>query len=541
MKKRASQMNFQGAVIEIHIKGIYIKVMGQKGKDMKNRQKRMALLLCAVLSASVIGGCGQTAEEETAEDVAVVETTNPEVGTLTLSANFIATISPDESVYVIPKTTAEVLEVLVEAGDVVEEGDVLAVLDDTMAQFTMRNAETAAKNAQIGLDSARLAYDLQYGEGATTLNDMQSDNTISQAEDGVSQLQEGLVDAMDTLQKTKDQLKEKEDELKDLKKKYEIKDNVNEIKDYADSIDKSSPEGLINYITIMQRYQTAAQEVGTLEATIAQYKSAVDQCEEAVETLQNNIDTTYDSYKKAVTANNISNGEMLDGQKQASQNTISQAEIGISQAQLGIEQAQESLETYTIKATISGVIETVNLKEHDFATSSNPAFVISNKNTMVATYYVSEDVRNTFSTGQKITLEKDDKLYDGEVIEIGSAIDATTGLFKIKAAVRGDTSNLLTGTKATVTTDTYHEKNVVIIPYDSVYYDGTQAYVYTVVDGKAQRTEVLTGLYDIDRIVITEGLTKDDTIITTWSAQLRDGVEVSTRESGAGTEQNVQE
>lgn len=508
---------------------------------MKNRQKRSALFLCVVLSVSALWGCGQTTEEETADDVAVVETANPEVGDLKLSANFIATINPDESVYVIPKATAEVLEVLVEAGDIVEEGDVLAVLDDTMAQFSMRNAETAAQNAQIGLDSARLAYDLQYGEGASTLSDMQSDNTVSQAEEGVNQLQESLVDTMDSLQKAKDQLKEKEDELDDLKKKYDFKESVSEIQDYANSIDKSTPEGLINYITVLQRYQNAAQEVGTVEGTIAQYKSAIDQYEEAIETLQNNIDTTYDSYKQAVTANNISNGEILEGQKQASQNSISQAEIGISQAKLGIEQAQESLESYTITATISGVIEIVNLKVHDFATSSNPAFVISNKDTMVATYYVSEDVRNTFSTGQKITLEKDGRLYDGEVIEIGSAIDATTGLFKIKATVKGNTANLLSGTKATVTTDTYHEKNVIIIPYDSVYYDGTQAYVYTVVDGKAKRTEVTTGLYDIDRIVITEGLTKDDTIITTWSAQLRDGVEVSVREGSADAQNSVQE
>lgn len=202
---------------------------------------------------------------------------------------------------------------------------------------------------------------------------------------------------------------------------------------------------------------------------------------------------------------------------------------------------KENLEGYTITATISGVIETVNLKEHDFATSSNPAFVISNKNTMTATYYVSEDVRNTFAIGQKISLEKDNKLYDGEVIEIGSALDAQTGLFKIKAAVKGDTSGLLSGTKATVTTDTYHEKNVVIIPYDSVYYDGAQAYVYTAVNGKAWRTEVVTGLYDTERIVITEGLTKEDTIITTWSAQLRDGVDIATGENKADTDNSTQE
>ncbi len=359
---------------------------------------------------------------------------------------------------------------------------------------------------------------------------MKSDNTISQAEDGVNKLQESMVDAMDNLQKAKDKLKEKEDELADLKVEYDFRDDVDEIKDYADTFDKNTPQGAADYAAVMQRYQTAATEVKTVEGAITQYKSTIDQLEGTIEELQDNIDSTYDSYSQAVTSTNISNGELLEEQKKTSQNSI-------SAAQLQIDQVKENLEGYTI----SGVIETVNLKEHDFATSSNPAFVISNKNTMTATYYVSEDVRNTFAIGQKISLEKDNKLYDGEVIEIGSALDAQTGLFKIKAAVKGDTSGLLSGTKATVTTDTYHEKNVVIIPYDSVYYDGAQAYVYTAVNGKAWRTEVVTGLYDTERIVITEGLTKEDTIITTWSAQLRDGVDIATGENKADTDNSTQE
>ena len=127
---------------------------------------------------------------------------------------------------------------------------------------------------------------------------------------------------------------------------------------------------------------------------------------------------------------------MQEEQKKVSQNSISQAQLSMENSKLTVEQAQENLDMYTLKATISGVVETVNIKEHDFATSSNPAFVISNKDTMTATYYVSEDVRNTFSIGQPITIEKDGKVYDGEVLEIGSAIDAATGLFKVKASVK---------------------------------------------------------------------------------------------------------
>jgi RND family efflux transporter MFP subunit len=473
---------------------------------MKNRYKKLAILLSTALTASCLWGCGDTEEVATASTVALVEAQNPEIGSLGLTGSFIATISPDESVYVIPKTTAEVISVTVSQGDTVQEGDVLAILDDTLAQIQMKSAE-------ISLDNAQRSYNLQYGEGAEILNDMQTENTLTQTEDGINDMQESLVDAMDSLEKYKSKLADTQKQLDDLKK--EEKD----LEDTMDNLDMESPEGIAEYATSMIAYQQVSQGVSSLESAVSQYKSAIDQCEETIETLQDNIDSTYTSYSQAVTSTNISNGEMREDQKQVSQNSI-------SAAQLQIEQLQESLDAYIITAPISGVIEAANISEHDYATSSNYAFVISNKDTMIATYYVSEDVRNTFTIGQEITLEKDDNTYSGEIVEIGSAIDQTTGLFKVKASVTGDTSSLLSGTKATVITDTYHEDNAVIIPYDSVYYDGSQAYVYTVVDGKAKRTDIVTGLYDIENIVVTSGLTSSDTIITTWSAQLRDGVDV---------------
>lgn len=481
---------------------------------MKTIHKKIAVLLSITLSCASLWGCGEQAVEETASDVASVEASNPEIGSLKLSNSFIATINPDESVYVIPKTTAEVLAVNVEAGDSVQEGDVLAVLDDTMAQIQMNNA-------QLQLDNAQHAYNLSYGDAATTINDMQTDSNLNQASDGVETLQEKLVDAMDNLQYYKDMLKDEEAELDSLKEEYDFNEDVDEIKDYAeDNFDKNNPKEAADYAAAMTRYQNAATKVGTTEAKISQYKSAIDQLEETIDTLQKNVDSSYNTYSQAVTSSNLSNGEMREEQKKVSQNSI-------AAAQLGIEQAKESLDAYTITATISGVIEAVNVDEHDFATSSSPAFVISNKDSMIATFYVSEDIRNTFTTGQSVSVEKDGKEYAGEIIEIGSAVDQTTGLFQVKANVGGDTSALLSGTKATVTTDTYHADNAVIVPYESVYYDGTEAYVYTVVDGKAKKTYVTTGLYDTERIVINEGLSGTDMLITTWSAQLRDGVDVS--------------
>lgn len=484
---------------------------------MRNRHRKLALLLCAVMSLSTIGGCGQKEEkaEEVVEDVAIVEAFEPRIGDLKLSSEFIATVNPDESVYVIPKATAEVMEVKVKAGDMVDAGDVLAILDDTIAQLSM-------KSAKINLDNAQRAYTLSYGDGATLLNDMQTDSNIQKVEDGMEAQQEGYLDAMDSLARYQDLLAEAQKELDDVRKEYDYREDPEEIMDYANSIDKNSMEGAAEYQAAMARYQAAATLDAQWSAKVDGYKQAIDGCEQALEELQDGMNSTYETYSQTATSTAITNGELREEQKKVSQNSI-------SAAQLAVEQAQEGLDTYVITASISGVVENVNIKEHDFATSSNPAFVISNKETMVATYYVSEDVRNTFSIGQQVEIEKDGTTYKGEIIEIGGTIDATTGLFKIKACIQGDTSKMLSGTKVKVMTATYHEENALIIPYDAVYYDGTQPYVYTVVEGKAKKTNITTGLYDVEEIVVQDGLNKNDMVITTWSAQLREGVTVSVK------------
>ena len=79
------------------------------------------------------------------------------------------------------------------------------------------------------------------------------------------------------------------------------------------------------------------------------------QLDESIEKLQDNIDTTYESYSQAVTSTNIKNGEMQEEQKKVSQNSISQAQLSMENSKLTVEQAQENLDMYTIKATISGV------------------------------------------------------------------------------------------------------------------------------------------------------------------------------------------
>lgn len=266
-------------------------------------------------------------------------------------------------------------------------------------------------------------------------------------------------------------------------------------------------------------YQSAAAAEAQLEAQRKAYQQGVESAQEGLGTLKDNLNTAKQS------------AELSQGQARNEQNAVLDAQLNA--AGVGVKSAQMQLDLYTITSPISGTVEAVNVSEHGFATTGNPAYIISNKDSMTTTFSVSEGIRNTFVTGQKITVDKNGAQYEGTITEISPMVNPQTGLFTIKANVSATGEELLTGTKVKIRTETYKETDTLIIPYDAVYYDNGQAYVYAVEDGYAKRINVETGLFDATRISIISGITADTQIITTWSAGLKDGALVEVKEEAA--------
>ncbi len=55
-------------------------------------------------------------------------------------------------------------------------------------------------------------------------------------------------------------------------------------------------------------------------------------------------------------------------------------------------------------------------------------------------------------------------------------------------------------------------------------------------DGVAVKTDVKTGLFDEKSIVVTKGLKNGDTVITSWSSDLRDGAKIEIAKDTDGKE-----
>lgn len=87
-------------------------------------------------------------------------------------------------------------------------------------------------------------------------------------------------------------------------------------------------------------------------------------------------------------------------------------------ASVGVDSAKMQLDFYTVKAPISGVVEAANVKKEDMAAAGNPAYIISNKDSMTVTFNVTEKAKNTMNVGDHVTVERNGETFDGTITEI---------------------------------------------------------------------------------------------------------------------------
>lgn len=206
-----------------------------------------------------------------------------------------------------------------------------------------------------------------------------------------------------------------------------------------------------------------------------------------------------------------------------------QAEMQAKSARIQYDQAKLNydyqMEFSNITASISGVVEQCDVEVHDNVAQQSLICVISGEGSKAITFSVTEKVVDQMQVGDRVTIEKNGKEYQGSVTEISSMIDAATGLFKIKASVE-DGDALPTGSVVSLFVVSDRADQTMSIPVDAIYYTGGDAYVYTYDNGTVHHIPVEVGIYDSQRAQILSGIDGDDLVITTWSSELLEGAKV---------------
>ena len=508
-------------------------------------KKLMAMGLAVTLCVSATA-CGKNKETTQVSKVSV-EVENPQMGELTSDTTYIGTVEPQQQVYVMPKLSGTVTQVNYKVGDTVKEGDVLFKIDDEAYQVQMDSAQAAYNTAQAGATAAT--------SGARDLQNYQTEEQIRQLQKNLNDTYESKDDMEDSLDELREQGKTASAQVasaqasvdalsqslgvqkQDLAAKQTAMDEAKAIYD-AKKADTSATKDDIKaaeaaYNTAKTEYDAAAAAVTATSSQLAlakqglsaaqagvntinsgktQLKSGIDQIETSQDTLTDSLNTAKQAY--SITQNEIY------------PQTDATYTAQLNQAAVGIESAQMQLDYCTVTAPINGVIEAINVEKEGMAAAGNVAYIISNKDSMTVTFDVAEAAKNTLNIGDHVTVERNGQTFDGSITEIGTMAGQQTKLFRVKATVTGAGDALPNGVSVKVSATTEKEDNKMLIPFDSLYFSGGDAYVYCVEDNKLVRTSVTVGLMDDEHAVIEDGLTTDSLVVDNWSAKLRNGAEV---------------
>lgn len=162
---------------------------------MKKKNVIITAVVVVAAAALILPRFLKPKEEVSAASVPVVSIQKPEMGDLALQTGLTGSVEPSDIVYVIPKAAGEVTEVLVKAGDFVQEGQKLLHIDTKqvdgakisldqaaialqdantnlqrmtvlfqsgdISQQQFEQIQTNAKVAKLSYDAAKLAYDNQ--------------------------------------------------------------------------------------------------------------------------------------------------------------------------------------------------------------------------------------------------------------------------------------------------------------------------------------------------------------------------------------------
>lgn len=475
---------------------------------MKKFSKLLSLLVCNCIILTSCSGISGTEVATVAQNTEVVINVlyqNTFTDTIEEETTYIGRIQPDETVSVVPKYAGEVLIANYSVGDYVNEGALLLKLDDS-------DIITSINVAQKGYDAS--VQSVSQSEGSMISQAISVDSQVDSAQLAL----DSAIKALDNFDMN-NPVDDVQDTLNGLYfDKRQIESQITNLQTLIDSLESGTErDAYVAQINIanMNLYET--------EYAISYTREQANELSNSIESSRIQLQGQVDSARLQLETANKSK-EVFHSTTISDTSNVLSAQLNQAQAQL--EQSQSQLKNTTVTSPVSGVILEKNISVNDMASQQSVAYVISNNNTAVS-FGVTQTVAQTLSIGEYITMEEGTDTYQARIVEIATSIDQSSGLFTVKALVDLQGRSLLTGVAVKVTAITNRAEEVPTIPIYSLYYDNQDPYVYTIdAQNKARKTFITIGLLGDDTVEVLSGLEPTDKVITSWNANLLDGVSV---------------
>jgi len=492
------------------------------------------------------GGPGMRGQQQQSVPVETTPVINSEIAKKIVITGAVSALA---EVDVYPKQAGEVIKLMVDKGDRVKAGQILASVDS-------KTFELQTKQAQADLAGAKASYDKN-----SSLAFVNSETGFKQAKSNLDRLQSSLKQADFELQLQIKQadlmIKKSESDLQIAQAKLDIavkgardqelepaKARVENAKKNLDRLTSLYKDGMVSQDQVESaqlQYDTYNAQYSLLQEGIRPedmdvLKAQLESAKTSLESAQENkmlVDIKRSSWDsaKAQVDNALAAFEQANVAKDTStwEKDLAQADAAVKKAQASLELAQQRLDESVIKAPISGTITQRFLDKGGMASTTKPFVNIVNMDVVKITAKVPERELGSIKQGQKAIVKPDaypDEEFTGKLVNISPIIDRTSQTCDIEVEVSNPNQRLKPGMFTRVELTVSENKVALVIPSDSFIKEGDKTYVFVADNGKAVKKVITVGISDGVKTEVISGLNPGEQLIIAGQSTLKDGMSV---------------
>jgi len=464
---------------------------------LRNRRMLGIILIILVLAAGgayYYYGNGSPSQAQQPEETTVA-TAQAIRGDLTITADGSGTLVPGAEVDLSFPNGGVLSEVLVEVGDQVSGGDVLARVDDADARRALVNAELQLLKAQLDLATAETHL--------LTVQEGPSDADLAAAQAALASAQEAfekLVNGPDETEIEKLQLSLAQ--AKNSLWSSQLNRDATCAGPDANRCDTAQISVLNAEISVRKaEMELEALLESATEVELADARARVAQSEESLDELRN-----------APTDDDIDTAEAQ----------LEQARLSLVQAELNLESAQQELEQTSLLAPMDGTVMAVNAQSGD-KVSTNAVVTLADMGSPQVQFWVEESDLNSVALGNPVNVVFEalpDYTFTGHILSVDPALVTVSNTPAVQAWASVDLSanpvTLLSGMNAEVEVVAAEARNAVLVPIGALRELDAGQYAVMVVkpDGELEFRPVEVGLKDFVYAEVLSGLEVGETVST---------------------------
>lgn len=182
-----------------------------------------------------------------------------------------------------------------------------------------------------------------------------------------------------------------------------------------------------------------------------------------------------------------------------------------------------------IRAPISGVVSSRDIKLGQHVMAGSPAFKITNTLKLVAYLHIPQTELSKISAGDTARVRVDampEVEFDATIARVSPTIDPRNGTFKATATIENKDGDLAPGMFGRFNIAYEKHADALVIPAEALIEEDNETVVWVVNNGSANRRAVETGIESDGLVEVIGGLAANEQVVVIGQGALRDGARV---------------